>query len=73
MKCEECRQLVDDLLSTETLAAQGAEWITHLDQCPSCSQHYALTRQAVMSVLPRVRVEVPTGFKEQIRRAIPET
>ena len=84
MNCQQCQQILDDLLVNRPDEANHAELVTHLDACPQCAHEHRLANQVLASldlahefraspelkkrILSAVSVDVETRFRPTTAR-----
>lgn len=70
MNCQQCQELLDNLLVAEPTTAERATMAEHLEKCPDCARQYAQARQALAAITPAGPFPVSSDLKERIMAAI---
>jgi hypothetical protein len=70
MNCQQCQDVLDNLLVAEPNAAERAALAEHLRICPDCARHYDEARQALAAITPTGPFPVSHELKEHIMAAI---
>ena len=72
MNCQECQDILDNLLVTEPSALQQAALAEHLAACAVCARQHSQARQALAAVSVMDEFPVSSNFKARIMDAISE-
>ena len=70
MNCQECQDILDNLLVAEPSEAEHAALAEHLGKCPDCARQHAQARQALAAITPTSQFPVSHDLKERIMNAI---
>ena len=72
MNCQQCQELLDNLLVAEPTTAEHATMAEHLEKCPDCARQYAQAQQALAAITPADPFPASHALKERIMAAISE-
>jgi hypothetical protein len=70
MNCQECQDVLDNLLVAEPGAAEHAALAEHLEKCLDCARQHAQARQALAAITLTSQFPVSANLKERIMNAI---
>lgn len=70
MNCQECQDVLDNLLVAEPSAAEHAALGEHVGVCPGCARQYAQAQQALADVTPDCQIPVSPNLKQRIMAAL---
>ena len=73
MNCQQCHDVLDNLLVAEPSAAEEAALVEHLEKCPDCAGQYAQARRALALLAVAEPLAAADDFKARIVDAVFDT
>lgn len=70
MNCQQCQDILDNLLVAEPNPAEHAALAEHMEKCPDCARQYAQARQTLAAITPTGPIPISPDLKERIMAAI---
>jgi hypothetical protein len=70
MNCQECQDVLDNLLVTEPNAVEHAALAEHVEQCPNCAKQFAQANQALATMSVMDQFPLSHNLKERIMDAL---
>jgi hypothetical protein len=70
MNCQQCQDVLDNLLVAEPNTAERAALAEHMEKCPDCARQYARARQTLATITPTGQFPVSPDLKDRIMAAL---
>ncbi|HEY1784587.1 MAG TPA: hypothetical protein VGG30_03530 [Pirellulales bacterium] len=70
MNCQQCQDVLDNLLVAEPSASEGAAMAEHMRGCPDCAGQYAQARRALAALTVGNRLPASDDLKKRIMVAV---
>jgi hypothetical protein len=70
MNCQQCLEMLDNLLAADLTPDERAALNEHVETCPACARQYELANEALAAITPTSRLPLSADFKERVMSAI---